>query len=638
MKHHHNSLKYLIIFTTAASSILLGSCKKYLDYQSPSTLTLAQTFENVGYTNSQVIGIYTELAGTNGYGNQLSITFPQGTDDFISRSTNQFDPTGSYAFSAFGVSKDNLAVYNTMVQLYNGIERANIACKYIPASNLYNNGTAAQKRQLAIYYGEALTLRALFFSELIRNWGDVPASFVPAADLPSNFTKNVNRDSTYDHILNDLQLAENLVPWRDSLPAYGDFRITKGAVKGLRARIALACGGYSLSNKTLIMDRRPDYLAYYRIAFNECLDIINSGRHGLNPVYENIFKSLHGSTRYDDNNELMFEVAMFGQVNDSYMGHIFGLSFVNTPSWASAGGGPTAVPTYLFEFDTLGRDSRREVTIAYFKVQADATGATNVKLPIGATSMNCNKFRKSWTAFTSTYTGTLGINWPIIRYADVLLMYAEAANELQDFSGSISPLQALQLVQQRAYGSNAIPTTPTGHDDFFKAIVKERLLEFGGEGIRKYDLVRWRLLGKKITETKDKLALFAYGAPVPPTGNPYASGPDYLYAVTTPFYNGTCKSESDSLKFNGGGPNAVFFKPSSVSTTPAAFPNRVYWRKDGGTYDATTGKLTSAILYDQNGAYALMFVENAKELLPYSAKFLNENRGGVIQNHWYQTH
>ncbi len=630
MKHNKSNLFILAI---AVASLGLNSCKKLLDYQSPSKLTIAQTFEDVNYTNSQVIGIYTELTGTSGYGNQLSINFPTGTDDFISRTTAQYDPTTNYAMSNFGTSKENILLYNVMVQLYNGIERANIACKYIPASNLYHNGTDAQKKQLGINYGEALTLRSQYYYELIRNWGDVPASFIPAADRPSNFSGNVDRDSTYDHILNDLKIAEDLVPWRDGLPTYGDFRITKGAIKGLRARIALARGGYSLRTQTHTMERRADYLTYYRIAFNECLDIINSGKHGLNPIYENVFRSLHGTTRYDDAYELMFEVAMFGQVNDSNLGANYGISFTNTPSWGTAGGGPTAVPTYFFEFDSAGLDSRRDVTLACFKVIADPTATFNQKIPTSSTTINNGKFRKSWTGFTGTVTGTYGINWPILRYADVLLMYAEAANELQDFTGTVSPLGALQAVQQRAYGSNPIPTTPTDHDGFFNAIVKERLLEFGGEGLRKYDLIRWNLLATKIAETKAKLLQFAVGAPV--ANNPYANGPDYIYAAATPFNNGSGASEAGSLSLYGGVPMAVFYKLNTLKTIPAAFPTRVYWRRDVGYF--TNGVLTSSIINDTlNYAYASRFIPNCKELFPYPSSFLNENRGGVTQNYGYR--
>lgn len=623
------NIKLNIIFI-AIVAFGATSCKKYLDYQSPSKLNLQQTFEDVNYTNSEIIGIYNKLCGSNAYGNQLSIYWHLGTDEFTYKANSNFDTGSDYAIPNYGVEKTNVSLYNVFVQLYAGIERANIACKYIPASNVYKNGTAAQKQQMGRYYGEALALRAQFYYELIRNWGDVPATFVPAADLPSQFLKNANRDSTYDHIITDLKTAEDLVPWRDALPGYGDFRFTKGAIKGLRARVALARGGYSLRNDSHVMERRPDYKAYYQIAYDECLDIINSGKHGLNPVYENIFKSLHSATtRYDDAHELMFEVAMWGQINDSNLASANGLTFSNSPSWGGAGGRSTAVPTYYYEFEN-GKDVRRDVTMATYKVQADPSNTINQKILVSSINFNINKFRKSWTGFNGQVTGTYGVNWPILRYADVLLMYAETANEL-GISGSITPLQALQMVQRRAYGTNTLPVTPTDHDGFFNAIVHERLLEFGGEGIRKYDLIRWNLLATKIAETKTKLAMFATNAPA--ANNPYANYPQYVYAAPSTFTNGDLNTEAATLSIYGGPPNVAFFSPMTVTTSPPGYPNRLYWRQEAGSW--SNGVLTSTYINDPNTGYVSKFQANKKELLPYPQNVLTENRGGIVQNFGY---
>lgn len=620
-----------IFLLLAVSVIILPSCKKYLDYQSPSKLNIEQTFEDVNYTNSEVLGIYNKLCGSNAYGNQLSVYFHLGTDEFVYRGNASFDQGSDYAIPNYGVIFTSTSLYNVFVQLYGGIERANIACKYIPASNLYNNGTNEQKKQMRRYYGEALALRAQYYYELIRNWGDVPATFVPAADLTSQFVKNSDRDSTYDKIIDDLKLAGELVPWRDELGEYKSFRLTKGAIKALRARIALARGGYSLRNDTRKMERRPDYLKYYQIAFEECNDIIKSGKHNLNPVYENIFKSLHSSsTRYDDANELMFEVAMWGQINDSNIGSANGLTFSNSPSWGGAGGRSVAVPTYYYEFEN-GKDVRRDVTLATYKVQADPTGSINQKILVSSINFNVGKFRKSWTAFDAKVTGTYGVNWPIIRYADVLLMYAEAANELQT-TGVISPMVALQMVQRRAYGSNPLPATPNDKDGFFNAIVKERLLEFGGEGIRKYDLIRWNLLATKITETKQKMALFANGAPT--DNNPYANLPQYIYAAPSTFTNGDLKTEAATLSVYGGTPNEVFFSPMTVTTNPSGFPTRIWWRQECGSW--TNGVLTSTYINDPNTGYVSKFEANKKELLPYPQKVMTENRGGIVQNFGYE--
>lgn len=637
-----NNKKY--VFAVMASLVILfTSCKKYLDFQSPSKLNLEQTFGDVNNTNSQVIGIYTEMAGSNAYGNQLSIYFCMGSDDFAMQGATSYDPGAAYSIATYGTNATNTTLYSVFVQLYNGIERANIACKYIPLSPLYTGGNVTQKALMQRYYGEALALRAQFYYELIRNWGDVPATFIPAADLPTQFLKHANRDSTYDRLLADLKIAEDFVPWRDAIPEYGDFRLTKEAIKGLRARIALTRGGYSLRTESHLMERRADYQTYYKIAYDETLDIINSGKHGLNPNYENIFKSLHVSSgRVDDAKELMFEVAMWGQINDSNLSSANGVSFSNSPSWGSAGGRQFAVPTYYYEFDPTGKDIRRDVTLCAYQVAKDAaTGSIDTKMPQTAILMSNGKFKKSWTAFNGTVTGTYGVNWPIIRYADVLLMYAEAANEL-GLSGSITPLAALQLVQKRAYGSNPIPVTPTDKDGFFTALVKERLLEFGGEGIRKYDLIRWNLLSKTIDDTRAKLRLFAFGAPAtdPVTGapNPYNNYPQYVYPLTvgSKFSNFDSATEAATLQYYNAsgivGPNIAYFTPNTTSAAPAGFTQK-YWRKEAGTY--TNGVLASSWINDPNTGWVCRFETNKKELLPYENRVISENRGGIIQNYGY---
>src|SRR5690606_20501864 len=109
--------------------------------------------------------------------------------------------------------------------------------------------------------------------------------------------------------------AAELVPWRGELASIGDpqdERITKGTVKGLRARIALFRGGYSLrSNGT--MQRGSNHLNYYQIARDECDDIITSGQHDLNPSYKSLWKDqvcAHAVT--DPHGELMFQASAIG--------------------------------------------------------------------------------------------------------------------------------------------------------------------------------------------------------------------------------------------------------------------------------------------------------------------------------------
>lgn len=110
-------------------------------------------------------------------------------------------------------------------------------------------------------------------------------------------------------------------------------------------------------------------------------------------------------------------------------------------------------------------------------------------------------------AATATSRTPTGINWIIMRYSDVLLMFAEAGYALNGSAdminsvAGISPRQALEAVRQRAFGADS-PQVSSYDSDFFEAIVNERAWEFGGEGIRKLDLVRWGLLDSKIEDMK----------------------------------------------------------------------------------------------------------------------------------------
>ncbi|MFM6975544.1 MAG: RagB/SusD family nutrient uptake outer membrane protein [Sphingobacteriaceae bacterium] len=612
-----NKLIYSIFCLSAiAVMILTPSCKKVLDYESASTSSEAVVFESVNYTNAALIGVYNKLCGDNGYGSRISTLYGVTADDF--KTSGSYSSADRRGISMYGASSDNTDLVNPFNQLYQGIERANICIKYIPQSKAYTSGSAADQALMKRYYGEALALRAQFYFELIRNWGDVPARFVPASDAESLYPANSNRDETYDQIIEDLRVAATLVPWRSEIADYGSFRFTKGAIKGLRARIALARGGYSLRSDTHLMERRADYLKYYQIAKDECKDIMdNRGQHTLNPVYENVFKSLHG-TRYDSANELMFEVAAFGSnaSTDSKLGYYNGIRFNSASSFGSGGGGLNAIPTYFYEFDAT-KDCRRDVTLGIFEITA-----TSNKILNALNNFTDAKFRKSWTAFNnSSASQNFAINWPILRFADILLMYAEADNEIGNGPSALA-ITALQEVQKRAYAGyeNAIPVTPTTKSGFFDAIVKERLLEFGGEAIRKYDLIRWNLIDTKFTETRSKLRDLMNGV------GAYANVPMYVYAKESAYNKtATTSSEVASLDLSGGVPSVVLFTPGSGSSTAPSGYTTKNWRAAITETNAITGP---------SSGFATYFEPNKKELFPYPKAVLNENPK-MIQNYGY---
>jgi hypothetical protein len=188
-------------------------------------------------------------------------------------------------------------------------------------------------------------------------------------------------------------------------------------------------------------------------------------------------------------------------------------------------------PTYYFSFDTL--DIRRDVTCALYKVNTDFEqefiGAGD-----GANSMDISQGKWSRHFLPSppgkaSAKGT-GINWPMLRYSDVLLMFAEAENEMNGPTGEAQ--SALTRVRQRAFDPQEwstkvdgyVSTVSAGKQNFFDAIVDERAWEFGGEMIRKYELIRWGIYSEKMIETVEGLKQLADGASAGTS-----QLPDYLY-------------------------------------------------------------------------------------------------------------
>ena len=620
MKNYNIKLSMLLLAITSLA--VVSSCKKYLEVKSDSTTPPEVVFGSTSNTNGAIIGVYNALSGDDGYGQRLSIFNPLMADDF--RPTGNYSSSDQRGVAMYGSVSTNSGIGRPFNKLYGGIERANICIKFIPISNLYTTGTAAQKAEMGRYYGEALALRAQFYYELIRNWGDVPAPMIPAADQPDIYYKNVNRDETYDKILEDLRLAATLVPWRSEIPSYGSFRLTKGAIKGLRARIALARGGFSLRTATHLMEQRSDYIKYYQIALDECKEVMDKrSEHNLNPVYENIFKSLHSTNRLDNEHELMFEVAAAGgnASTDSKLGFANGLRFTAGSAYGSSNGGVVAIPTYFYEFDQYG-DCRRDVTIAPFSVTA-----TTSKILLQSNNWYDGKFRKSWTGYNANSTAqNYNINWPILRFADILLMFAEADNEIRN-TPSIDAQNALKEVRSRAFVGflNRMPAIPTTYSEFVDAIVKERLLEFGDEGIRKYDLIRWNKINRVFEDTRLKLRRFMNGE------GEYANVPLTIYAKEVPFSGVSAAAEFAGLAVydpvaGSKGLSDVLFKPTPAA--PAA-----------GLGYTTTVKIRSGIAEeDITGllkGFATYFEPNKKELFPYPFDALNENPN-MDQNYGYQ--
>jgi len=539
-------MKYMIAFKRAvlililATGFCLSSCKKYLSPEPVSSFDAGIVFGNAINAKAALMGAYMAMAGDAAYGLFTSYQFVYDDDAIMGGGAGLDVARRQQAHYTLNAS--NGEILTTYNQFYMGIERANNCIYYIPKMAQYKeDGISGELKRM---HGEALVLRAQYYFELIRIFGDVPEQRVPTAFIGSPFLGRTHRDSILTHIIADLDSAKTLLPWRTEVAQ--DERFTKGTAMALRARLALTRGGYALRGNGQI-ERAADYSDYYQIARAECDTLMKRrDQHTLVQEYASIFKDVINAHKpVDPRGELMMQVAtaLGNSASDSRIGIASGTRINGV-------GGPfgPALPTYFYLFDST--DVRRDVTLVPYQIVLDVYGRGNA-----SHSIYDGKFRRDWVSNPSFYfssgvtTGTnpvtftpasnaslttMQLNWPLIRFSDVLLMFAEADNELHN-GPSAEAQEAFREVSLRAHSGNStlVPAVPTDKDGFFKLLVKERALEFGGEGIRKYDLIRWNLLGVALAETKENLVRMAAGTAMQ-SYSYMAAPPAYTLSATLP--------------------------------------------------------------------------------------------------------
>lgn len=591
MKKNFFYTSLAVIMITAITGVF--SCKKYLDVEPLSSATPDYVFSNVENATKAILGVYAALTGDQGYGIRINMYYPYDNDEMMGQQGAPGD-NERRDIAHYAAKSSNTQLAAPYAQLYSGIERANLCIYYIPKMDMYNNGDESQKKELKRLYGEALTLRAQFYFELIRNWGDVPAQWQPSAFESDLFKPKTDRDTIYNRLLDDLALATTLVPWRSDAGPTNE-RLTQGSVRGLRARIALYRGGYSLRSSGQMV-RGSNHIQYYQIARDECNAIMQSNQHNLNASFEAVFKNYICGHAIEPNGEVVWEVAMSGGSSaqgDSKLGYYNGPRYNNTGNSAL-----TILPGFFYSFDST--DKRRDVTCVQYNINQNFTLAGRT-----LQTMVDGKFRRDWTSNPSMVNSSaqyFGINWPLIRFSDVLLMFAEAENEINN-GPTAAAKTAFERVRTRGFGGNAslIGVTPSDKAGFFNAVVKERSLELASEGHRKYDLIRWNLLTTKINETKAQLTAMAARQA------PYDTLPANMYF----------RNNQTTAQFVNS-----FYRPDPFNGTAPSGTTRLAWVGSGITGTLITNN------------FAVGFTPGKSELLPFHQTSLNDNKN-LTQNPGY---
>jgi hypothetical protein len=501
------------IFCAVLIVLSMSGCKDYLETESKSTFTSDVVFSSTTYTDYAVVGIYTSIPQNDVYNN---FYYPFNTDiEYQNFSTTNTSDNERRSIGNYLANAGNQAVAGNgrpWTNYYRGIERANLCIDEIRKSPLLTNGTDEEQKLMKAYLGESIVLRAYLYSQLAVNFGDVPFKTDPTLPDGSNFySAKTDRDAIYEYLIEDLKEAIDLLPWLKDTETATPERVSKGFAKGLLARICLYRGGYSF-RKSMQIERGSDWQQYYEIAAQECREIIENGTHQLNPSFINIWKTLNKLDFDRTYNENLMEIG-FTMSYSGDNGYIAGFRYATSPKYGyQTQSGIMTTPAYLYSFHP--QDSRRLVTVGV--AQYDATPKQVILT--NPTGLTIGKWNRKW--MTDAYITLMksasgkiltGINWVPMRSADVYLMLAEVDNALGKNMGEARSL--LKLVRARAFAAadaatktamvdNYVDGLAQG-DDFFNAIVNERAWEFGGEAIRKYDLVRWNLLIPKIQEMRE---------------------------------------------------------------------------------------------------------------------------------------
>lgn len=491
------------IYAIAALVLLIQvSCSDFLEKAPLDFMTPDVYFDTEQGMDRGVLGIYDALQASGTYRTNLLWQFAVNTDiEVFNR-----DITGTNGRTtrmvACAHNPDNAELYQTWVALYDGVGKANEAIWYIEHSAL--DDSLVKNR----YIAEARALRALFYLNLTVHWRDVPMRLKPVispADIHIEVTK---QSEIYRQIINDLTFAVQYLPSPRDIKSTQLGRMTNTAAMGLLARTNLYMAGAPMKIDS---------------CYNEVIKwtqaIVKDGFHELNPDYHQIF--INQCADIYEPKENLFEVFFYGSAISPYSefgtnGTFNGIKSDDETNVGFSYGNMYVTP-YLFklfqEHDTISPANYTYGNIEFSKTNYPTFGDKRAMRIIANfryagnsnasyfSSTNFTKYPGKWrrTEETNTPKGKnqSPTNVPVLRYADVLLMMAEAYNG-RDGSPNDSAYWAINQVRRRAFEvpvtvANAKVDVPAGLDGiaFLQWVKDERARELAFEGLRKIDLLRW---------------------------------------------------------------------------------------------------------------------------------------------------
>jgi tetratricopeptide (TPR) repeat protein len=439
-------LKYIPVLIGLLS--LSSACKKQLNTIPTDFLTPVNFYKTEEDLNKALVGVYDILSTDreNGgfYQNLYLHVLSYGNDEGI----YTFPQTIWRTVSVYNLSATDTYVSGFWNVLYTGINRANTLLEALEKADV-----PAEKRDQI--KGQALVLRAYYYFMLGEHWGDVPMRLTPTVSSVDVNLPKTPLAEVYAQVVKDLETAEALLPQAGTYGGNSSGRISKNTAQGMLARVNLTWAGSPLKNQSR-----------YAEALKWSKKVITTGDNNLNPDYTDNFIREARDEYYDK--ELMWEVEFYGNVTDTHreQGFVGVRNGVRTdngnvqnviyPGFSYAFLRPTGTLFNLYEvYDPVSlatKDLRRERVIAPYD-WLDAVNPIVKQLKTTAQIYDRwpGKWRRDEEKLLPRFKNGNGTNFPILRYADVLLMFAEAENEVN--GPTADAYNAINEVRRRAYGT-----------------------------------------------------------------------------------------------------------------------------------------------------------------------------------------
>jgi len=489
--------KHLLILV---STIILTSCN-FLDTNIYGVISPENYYSSSTELNTALAGVYSTLADGALYGNtMLGRMALEGEEGYEAYSTD------AQTVAYYVVTAQDTKILAYWQSLYTGINRANLLLENIDKPIMDSTERASIK-------GQALFLRAYFYFMLVNKFGGVPLILESPKSTESSVIQvpKSSVNEVYNKIIEDMEASADLV--YDVSHYTGGGHVSKSTVWGVLSRVCLYMAGRPLNN-----------ISKYEDAAKWAKKVIDSHMHQLNSSYKQVFVN-YAADKYDIT-ESIWEVEFYGN-NESNFNSVAGMvgrnngignsSLVDNIGYSPGLVRATGVLTELYN----AGDTRKDWAIAPFYMKPNAQNPLKTDSIYYSSNGNkferhCGKYRRAYEIVTPRDPTFTPENFPLLRYSDVLLMYAEAVNQKSNktLTEVEDAYEAINQVRRRAYGLNIYnenslidisdTTTPIG-PELLKFIQDERARELCFEALRRDDLIRWGVFYDKMKSVLPKI-------------------------------------------------------------------------------------------------------------------------------------